>query len=488
MFLTSARAEDRSAVGDWWYEPVGRSGIGGGRVTSDRAMMLSAVYRAVFLLSGHFAMLPLLLKQEGSMKRVKGHALQKLFKRPNPFQNGFEWRMMLMGHLLLRGNAYNEMVFDRAGNITALMPRHPDRVKIEMLTGGDYRYVYTDADGTTRRIHRGSMWHLRGLSSNGIVGLSVIDCAAESLGGALAAQSYANKFFSNDAKPSGGWIKVPGKFADKAARDAFRESVQVAQGDNNRGKIMVLDRDMEYHEVGITNEEAQFLESRKFSISDIARWFGLPPHKLGDLERATFTNIEQQSLEYITDALLIWTELWEASAESDLLLDDEGLEVEFDFHKLTRGDSAARRAYYKDGILTGWLTRNEAREEEGKEPLDGLDEPLRPLNMAEEGNKEESESTGDGKDPVDPDAKKDEADPAGKGDNAARLQALLTSNASRLARRIVKAGTVDPALVAEALAIDEGRAVEWSRNTLWTASTLTEQNLTAALLQLGAAQ
>ncbi|MEF8732779.1 MAG: phage portal protein [Candidatus Accumulibacter meliphilus] len=154
----------------------------------------------------------------------------------------------------------------------------------------------------------------------------------------------------------------------------------------NRGKVLVLENGMKFHEVGVTNRDAQFLELRKFQITDIARLFRVPPHMIADLDRATFSNIEQQSLEFVMHTMTPWAERWEASIESELLLDGDDLEVEFDFANLMRGDAASRSSYYQSGIQNGWLTRNEARIAENLNPLDGLDEPLRPLNMVEEGS------------------------------------------------------------------------------------------------------
>lgn len=485
MFLSQIRAgagaEDRSPFGDFWFEPIAMRSITGTRVSADTALQLSAVFRAVTLLSGHIAMLPLLLKKIGTNKRIAGHALQKLFKKPNSWQNGFEWRQMIMGHLLLRGNAYNQIVEDRRGNVLQLLPLHPDRVKIEMLTDGDYRYRYRDANGEERILVRGEVWHLRGLSSNGITGLSVIECARESMGLGLAAQAYGARFFANDAKPTSGWIEYPGKFSDKAARSNFREGLQEAQSAANRGKALVLDSGMKYHEIGVTNADAQFLESRKFQISEIARWFGVPPHKLADLERATFSNIEQQSLEYVTDSLLIWAETFEAGIDDVLLFDDEGLESELDFAKLLRGDTASRYDAYGKGINDGWLVRNEARESEGLEPLPGLDKPMRPLNMVEEGEEEEEET-----ETTTPPAK---PDPEEEGESARRLQAMIESNAGRMARRLSKSGPpADVGAIAEALAVPIERVERWARKTVWNKETATVENLTTSLIALGSQQ
>jgi len=153
----------------------------------------------------------------------------------------------------------------------------------------------------------------------------------------------------------------------------------------------VLESGMKFHEVGVTNKDAQFLELRAFQITDIARLFRVPPHMIGDLSRATFSNIEQQSLEFVMHTMTPWAERWEASIESELLLADDPVEVEFDFANLMRGDAASRSAYYQSGIQNGWMTRNEARIAENLNPIDGLDEPLRPLNMVEERVVEEAE-------------------------------------------------------------------------------------------------
>lgn len=371
-----------------------RSGTGL-RVSADSAMRLTAVYACVRILSETMASLPFVLYRtdaSGGKVRVTNHWLYRLFaRRPNRFQNPFEWREMMQGHLALRGNAYNRIVSNTRGEITELVPIHPDRIRIEILPSGEFRYRVTDRSGSESVLPRGEVWHLRGLSSDGLLGMSPIEIARESVGMALAAQDYGARFFANDAKPTGGWIEFPGSFKDAEAKKVFRESYQQAQSGANRGKVLVLENGMKFHEVGVTNRDAQFLELRKFQITDIARLFRVPPHMIGDLDRATFSNIEQQSLEFVMHTMTPWAERWEASIEAELLPDDEGLEVEFDFANLMRGDAASRAGYYQSGIQNGWLTRNEARLAENLNPLEGLDEPLRPLNMTEESDAEEAE-------------------------------------------------------------------------------------------------
>ena len=380
---------DRSPYGGFWFEPVGVHTTAGLRVSADGALQLSAVFACVRIIASQFASLPFTLyrnRPDGGKDRVTDHPIYRLLARkPNPYQNAFEWREMMAGHLALRGNAYNQIVADARGNITALMPLHPDRVQILLQTNGDYGYRYTQPNGSIITYSRGEIWHLRGLSSDGVIGLSPIALARNALGGAMAAQDYGARFFANDATPTGGWIEYPGSFKDKQAREQFRESLQEAQSGINHGKLAVFEFGMKYHQISVTPEDAQFLETRRFHVTDIARWFGVPPHKIGDLDRATNNNIEQQALEFVQETMGPMAERWEASIEAELLFDDEDLEAEFQFSQLMRGDSQSRATFYNMGIQSGWLTRNEARIAENLNPLPGLDAPLRPLNMAEEG-------------------------------------------------------------------------------------------------------
>lgn len=481
MFLTKMRAsaaDDRSPYGDFWFTPVAARSATGLRVSPDRAMQLPAVLACVRVLAESFSILPLrVYRNVGSTRqRLTKHWLIDLLARhPNPYQTPFEWREMMQGHLALRGNAYNQIIANRSGNITALMPLHPDRVKIEFIGAGafNYRYRYTDHDGVERPLARGEVWHLRGLSSDGVMGLSPIALARESAALGLAAQEYGARFFQNDAKPGGGWIEFPGKFKDKPARDTFRESWQEAQSGLNRGKIAILEYGMKFHELGLTNKDSQFLEARQFQVGDVARIFRVPPHLIGDLSKATFSNIEQQSLDFVIHTMTPWAERWESSIETSLLLEDEAdIEVEFDFTALLRGDQQARALYYHNGVLDGWMTRNEARDREGMEPLDGLDEPLRPLNMVEES--QANDPPPPARQPVPPQGggtPKSLDEPACDGADASRwpsrplanerLFSLIAGNAARMARRIAGGNTISAETLAEALAIPVSYAAHW---------------------------
>ncbi len=457
--------EDRSPWGNFWFESVGARTSSGLRVDADQAMRLTAVYACVRVLAESFAVLPFRLyrsKDGGGRTMVKDHWLYRLFARaPNRFQTPFEWREMLQGHLVLRGNAFCRIGTDATGGIEELMPMHPDRVKIEMLDNGSYRYRYTGSSGDAQILRRDQVWHLRGISGDGVIGLNPIEVCREAIAGGLSAQEYANRYFANDAKPSGGWIEMPGTFATKEAGQQFRSDWQTQYGGINRGKTSVLTGGMKYHEIGINNRDSQFLESRSFSVTDMARMFRIPPHLIGDLSRSTNNNIEQQSLEFVTHTMTPWAERWESSIET-MLLGDEELEVDFDFGILLRGDLNGRSTYYHNGILDGWLTRNEARLREGMNPLDGLDEPLRPLNMAEEGKE------GEAAEPAAP-AKSDnnnQTEPLdGQGDaneeQNARQAQLLRGNAERMARRLMGGKTLSANVLAEALCITQEQAAHW---------------------------
>ncbi|WP_341313890.1 phage portal protein [Paraburkholderia sp. IMGN_8] len=391
MFLSRIRADgatDRSPWGSFWFAPVGIRTSSGVRVTPASAMTLPDVLACVRVLAESFAIMPFELykpKASGGRTKERTHWLYKLIeKAPNRFQTPYEWRMMLQGHLALRGNAFCQIIANRLGEITELLPLHPDRMKIELLDNGDYRYRYIDQNGNTITYSRHDIWHLRSLSDDGYMGLSLITLACQAIGEGLSMQDYSTRFFANDAKPGGGWIEYPGGFASREAKQQFRDSWQDLQGGSNRGKVAVLERGMKFHELGLTNKDSQFIEARGAKTTEIARIFRVPPHKIGDLSKATFSNIEQQSIEFWTDTMIPWARLWEYSLCFNLLGPDSDLEPDFDHKPMMRGDGAARATRITQLVQIGVMTRNEGREEEGYDPIAGLDEPLQPLNLAED--------------------------------------------------------------------------------------------------------
>jgi HK97 family phage portal protein len=476
MWLSRIKAggADRSVFGSFWFDPIGRVAMTGARVTPASAMGLTEVYACVRVLAQSFAVMDFQLflpKAGGGRTKQTNHWLYRLFaKAPNRFQSPFEWRMMLMGHLALRGNAYCQITPNGKGEIVELLPLHPDRMQIQLLENGSYRYVYSDQNGQQIFYTRDEIWHLRGLSSDGYVGMSPIEMARESIAEGMAMQSYASRFFANDTKP-GGWIEYPGGFASAAAKLTFRESWQQMQGGSNRGKVAVLEKGMKYNELTVNNKDSQFIEARAAKVTEIARLFGVPPHKIADLSRSTNNNIEHQSIEFWTDTMLPWSKCWASSIVSFLLGVDTELEPTFDMSKMMRGDAASRGTYYNTGILSGWLTRNEARQEEGLDPIDGLDDPLQPLNMV---------GQTDGVDVVPDDAAAADdapAKPAASKVGDVRLHAIVKSGAARMAKRLAAGQALSPAVLSDALAISPAAAQSW----IETGAQATEPEIAASL-------
>jgi HK97 family phage portal protein len=345
-----------------------------------------------------------------------------------------EFREMMQGHLALRGNAFARIYANSRGEVTDLIPIHPDRITIEMLSDTNWRYRVWSKDGTDTPVRREDIFHIKGLSPNGVIGYNPIQLARVAIGTGLAAQDYGMRFFENDARP-GGWIEYPGQFKDDEQRRKWRAQWQEQQTGRNRHKAAVLEFGMKYHELSVSNDDAQFIETKKMSRAEIAAMFRVPLHMIGDLDRATFSNIEQQSLEFIRDALRSWLVRWEEAIKFNFMdPEDDELHIKFDVKELMRGDSAARSQYYHNGILDGWLTRNEVRIEEDRDPLDGLDEPLRPLNMVEESEAEDDEEgllEGD-------DAASKPMQPRQKDGSAQRLGGRLVALASAAAERIAR--------------------------------------------------
>ena len=444
------------------------------RVSGDGALSLTAAWACVRNISEDFAKLPFKLyepKTGGGKTPVLDHWLVRLIARkPNNWQTPFEWREMLQGHLELRGNAFNRIIEDGRGGIDQLIPMHPDKVQLEMLDGGNFRYRYIDGTPGGTPLRRDQVWHLRGLSSDGYMGYNPVEIQRQSLGVALSRQDYAARFFANDAKPTGGWIEMTGRFADKAARDTWRKSWAEVQGGANKGKVAVLEGGMKYHEVGFNNRDSQFIEAAAMSVNEVARMFRVPPHKIGDLTRSTFSNIEQQNIEYATDCIHSRCQRWESSIASALLGEDSPLQVEFDISVMMRGDMAARSNYINTGVMNGTLTRNEAREMEGRNPLDGLDEPLQALNMVPVSDAPDLDEAAVPGKPEAPEDKPPES----------RLRTLIAGNAARMARRMVAGSAPSPDVLAEALAIPVADAAEW----LTAAPIGSETDISAALLRL----
>ena len=421
MFVQHHIGAQRSPLDDFWYGPTGgTASAAGARVTATSAMQLSTVYKCVRAIAETKAMLPLLIyrRLQRGKERAPEHPLARLLQvQPNPWQTAMQWRELMQGHAALLGNAYSEIVYDGAGRVDMLLPLHPQRTTVEVTDRGMPRYRTRQADGRERVLVFGQVLHLTGFGTDGYQGLNPIEAEREAIGAGLAARDYGARYFANNARPQT-WIQMPAgaKFADAAARAAFVRQFHEAYGGTNVGKTPVMDQGMELKALAISNSDSQWMESRKYSDVDICGLWRVPPHKIGILDRATWSNIEHQALEWVTDCLMPWARRWEQMLQRDLDFGDEYF-PEFLLDALLRGDTRSRYEAYGKGIQDGWLIRNEVRERENLNPIDGLDDPLEPLNMAPAGSRGADQARGE--------------PPA---DNS-RAQAVMTAAAERVARK-----------------------------------------------------
>ncbi|MCK4578176.1 MAG: phage portal protein [Candidatus Marinimicrobia bacterium] len=386
-----ARADTRyGPLDDYWYSPFGMATAAGVQVTVDKALQLAAVLACSRVLSETPAQLPLpLMEQEFDKKRrtrkaTDHHLYSLIHDQPNEFQTSYEFRRLLGVHTVLRGNGLAKIGFTGAGKIESLTPMHPDRTRMELLDSGEFRYKYVDRLNKDHTFLREEVFHLRGLTFEGLWGVSLIDLERQSIGAALAVQEYAGRFFSNSVAMSG-YIETERMFKDAEQREKFRMSFGQAVKDQNRHGLGLLEGGAKYNQLQISNEQAQFLETRKYLDVDIARIFMVPPHKIGILDRATFSNIEHQSLEFVIYTLMPWLVMWEQAIKRDLILDTDRYYPKHNVSGLLRGDTLSRYKAHAVGIQWGFKTRNEVRRDEDDNPIDGLDDPLQPVNMAAAG-------------------------------------------------------------------------------------------------------
>lgn len=351
----------------------------GKNVSETSAMQMTAVYACVRILSEAVAGLPLHLYRygnKGTKEKAIDHPLYHLLHdEPNPEMTSFIFRETLMTHLLLWGNAYAQIIRNGKGEILALYPLMPNRMKVDRDKAGEIVYEYTrssgdagTSSGSVVLLKAKDVLHIPGLGFDGLVGYSPIAMARNAIGLAMATEEYGAKFFANGATP-GGVLEHPGVLKDPArVRESWNS---VYQGSGNSHRIAVLEEGMKYTPIGIAPNEAQFLETRKFQINEIARIFRVPPHMVGDLEKSSFSNIEQQSLEFVKYTLDPWVIRWEQSIHRALLAKDEKdtMFVKFNVDGLLRGDYASRMNGYAVGIQNGFMSPNDVRELENMDRI-----------------------------------------------------------------------------------------------------------------------
>ena len=345
----------------------------GKAVTEMSAMQMTAVYSCVRILSEAVAGLPLQLfryNENGGREKALDHPLYRLLHdEPNPEMTSFVFRETLMSHLLLWGNAYAQIVRNGRGEVLGLYPLMPNKMKVDRDERGNLYYEYSRTTEDTNTLGKkqkvilrpSDVLHIPGLGFDGLVGYSPIAMATNAIGLAIATEEYGAKFFANGATP-GGVLEHPGIIKDpQKIRDSWNAAYQ---GSANAHKVVVLEEGMKYQSIGISPEQAQFLETRKFQINEIARIFRVPPHMVGDLEKSSFSNIEQQSLEFVKYTLDPWVVRWEQAMTRVLLLDSEKPRyfIKFNLEGLLRGDYQSRMNGYAIGRQNGWMSANDIRE------------------------------------------------------------------------------------------------------------------------------
>lgn len=384
MFGSSNKAGNFS---QWASSVVGKTAKSGVLVTPETAMTVAAIRACVTLLAESVAQLPCeLYRRKGDQReRATDHPLYDVIHaQPNAKDTSFEFYEQGMGSLGFRGNAYNLIDRDGAGYIRELIPVNPD--KIAVLKGPDGLPYYQLLDGSNQILPMRMMHHIKAFSIDGFIGLSPIQTNPDTIGLSMAVDEHASRVFANGTTLSG-VIESPtdgAKFTTQEKIDAFLSKfTERHAGLRNSFSVALLQEGMQYKQMAMNNEQAQLLESRKYGVIEACRLYKVPPHMIGELEKATNNNIEHQGLQFVIYTLLAWLKRIEGAMMRDLLLPSErkDLYIEFNVSGFLRGDQKSRFESYALGRQWGWLSVNDIRRLENMSPIQGGDLYLTPLNM-----------------------------------------------------------------------------------------------------------
>lgn len=372
--------------------------MAGVNMNEDAALTISAYWNGINIISGTVGFLPFRVYRKDVQGREIAPASRidwLLHERPNEYMSAFTFRQVLQEHALGWGNGYAEIDFDMRGRAIALWPLLPNKMKPEVTKNKAGEkvlvYKYDQGNGKTTVFPSWKIFHVKGMGFDGVKGYSVINYWRESLAQAKALERYGTSFFSNDATPSA-VLEHPAKLTDEAEKNLRKSWEEKHRGVDKQHKIAILEEGMKLHQIGVSPEDAQFLTSRKFSVIEVARWLNIPPHMLKDLEKATFSNIESQGIEFVTYTLMPWLKTWESEANYKMF----GVEgrrkffTEFVANALLRGDSKTRFEGYRVAINSGWISRNEVRQLENMREIEGLDSFLKPMNYETVGGEPEN--------------------------------------------------------------------------------------------------
>lgn len=347
----------------------------GRRLSPDAAMRISAVFACVNVLGQAIGQLPATVIERGrngSRVPVDDHPVSRLFDdSPGADLSPIVFKEMGTAHAATRGNFVAIIRWDGRGAARELEPVHPTRVSIRR-DGRDRVYDVRQDDGSTRSYASRDIFHVHGLAWDGVGGISVVRCAMRSFGLTDAAEELGERFFGNGARPSG-FLEVPGVLSDPVQRQQLKDELSGQHGGSaNAGKTMVLDGGKKWHQISIAPDEAQFLETRKFQVNDICRWFRVPPHMVGDLERSTNNNIEHQAIEFVQNSVMPWVLRWEEEANRKLFPQRKH-RLKLNVNALMRGDHKTRGEWYRSLFSIGAINQNEVRAWEDIDPFEGGD-------------------------------------------------------------------------------------------------------------------
>jgi len=415
---------------DWLVNAFGQTSLSGELVSVDSAITVPAMYAAITIIAQDIAALPLILYRRlprGKERATENPLYKLMHDQPNSEMTSYQFREIMLGHLIGWGNFYGQMLWNARGEVEQVWPLHPGRMEVGRKDGQRI-YLYQNTQGQRLAFTQDEILHIPGFGFDGLTGRSIISLMRNTIGQAMALEKYGNRVLKNDARPSVA-LKHQGQLS-KEAYERLRDSWSQAYGGaDNAGKVAILEENMSLETIGFPAKDAQYIEGRQFAISEIARFLRIPPHMIGDVTRSTSwgSGIEQQELGYLTHTLRPWMVRIEQGLNKDLLFSWDKTEYFFEHlvDALLRTDINSRMQAYTLAIQNGIYTRNEVRERENLLPYEGGDDPLFPLNMT------------DGNDPepqADPAAESDPAqDPP--ADPKRDLEPLLMDAARRIAKR-----------------------------------------------------
>jgi HK97 family phage portal protein len=404
LSLTDPKAWNQSL-----WNLIGSQSISGENVTESTALTYSAFWNAVLLISNTVSSLPLhLMQRENKTKKIidQKSIYRVMHDRWNPYMTAMSGRWVLMSHILTWGNGYAEKVRNGYGEIIELWPITPNRITPKM-EDGELVYQIKIEGESDKTLGRDKILHIPGPGFDGFVGYSIVSLARKSIGLGMAMETFGSHFFGQGTHP-GVVVSHPNKLDAQTHKNMKNSLTEVYSGLGQSHRLMLLEEGMKIEKIGIPPEDSQFLESRQFQVPEIARWFNLPPHKLKDLTKSSFNNIESEQISFVTDSILPWLIWLEQNYNMQLLLSREQLQERLYFKHvvegLLRGSSKDRAEFYKTMWGFGFMTENEVREKEDLDPNPNLlaDELFIPANMVPLSKYEDYLAKNQGKSPSQP--------------------------------------------------------------------------------------